>query len=57
MFYVDRCALACERTNSAVCGSTGKTYSDLCDLKESACRNPAHNLQLKNYGPCAGSVL
>uniref|UniRef100_UPI00398E7464 kazal-type serine protease inhibitor domain-containing protein 1-like n=1 Tax=Pristiophorus japonicus TaxID=55135 RepID=UPI00398E7464 len=40
------------RSQESVCGSNGKTYSNICRFKEAFHSNRHHNLSLAHSGPC-----
>ena len=50
--FIDNCKPSCTRQLDLVCGTNGKTYANPCYLQEAACRNPGHNIILKQLGPC-----
>nr|XP_045585762.1 serine protease inhibitor dipetalogastin-like isoform X1 [Procambarus clarkii] len=46
------CPKACTLQYDPVCGTDGKTYSNLCDLEVEACNNPQLNLKVAHKGEC-----
>jgi len=49
------CPQFCTFDYKPVCGSDGQTYSNMCDLKATACREGKPNLVVASQGECGGS--
>ena len=47
------CPQFCPEIYSPVCGTNGKTYDNLCELKIASCRNPS--IALRYNGACSGT--
>ena len=55
VFNLLECPTICPALYAPVCGNSGVTYSNACELGVAACKNPG--IEKAHNGPCDGEAI